>query len=124
MGKYYTLKQVAAQLNISVDTVRRRISRGKITAEKVTGVYGEQWVIKDSELQRLKKHTSEIVKVDNTVKTSQAEVKNIIREVVRAELEQAHAEQLQAIEQLLESRGIKERKGILAQITEIVRGKA
>lgn len=45
-----TIRQAAESLNLSVDTIRRRIKEGKIRAWKVTGQYGKQWVIDPNSL--------------------------------------------------------------------------
>jgi len=44
----YTISQAAGRLNVSVQTVKRRIEAGRIQARKE----GQEWRIKESELLR------------------------------------------------------------------------
>lgn len=45
-----TIKETAELLEVSPDTIRRRIKDNKIKAEKVDGKYGKQWEIKRSDI--------------------------------------------------------------------------
>ena len=46
----YTIHEAAERLNVSKDTVRRRIKKGEIKAEKRQGPYGLAYYIPESEL--------------------------------------------------------------------------
>lgn len=48
---YLTVDEAAKRLGISRDTVRRRIKRGELRAEKRKGPYGECWMIPESEIK-------------------------------------------------------------------------
>ena len=48
--KYYTIKEAAEALDVSAATIRRRIKSGKIKAELVPGVYGQEYRIKEGDL--------------------------------------------------------------------------
>ena len=50
MGEYLTIKEAAAALDVSADTIRRRIKSGEIKAQKLPGPYGKQWQIKEDHL--------------------------------------------------------------------------
>lgn len=46
----YTIREASEYLEVSADTIRRRIKEGKIRAHKVDGKNGLQWAIPESEL--------------------------------------------------------------------------
>ena len=50
INRVLTIKQAAEALNVSPDTIRRRIKAGEIKAEKVHGAYGMQWAINEQDL--------------------------------------------------------------------------
>lgn len=50
IDKVLTIKQAAESLQVSPDTVRRRIKTGELKAEKMPGAYGLQWVIRADDL--------------------------------------------------------------------------
>jgi excisionase family DNA binding protein len=57
---FLTIKQVAEQLNLNTETVRRRIKKGKIKAELLQGEFGEQYFITQEELEKHKVATTSI----------------------------------------------------------------
>ena len=87
--EYLTLKEVAAALGVSADTVRRRIKSGQLKAEKVEGVHGLQWMIKADDLTA----SAEIVEVI-PVKTelNPAALVALIREAVKEEQKEQREE--------------------------------
>ena len=52
MEKLYNLHEVAALLGITVRTARDWVHKGIINASKIEG--GRRWVVKESELKRLR----------------------------------------------------------------------
>ena len=57
-GKFLTTDEVAVYLGISRDTVRRRIKKGEIRATKMTGPYGKQYFIPETEIMAALKNES------------------------------------------------------------------
>ena len=47
-----TIDQVAKLLDVSKDTVRRRIKIGELIAEKHDGPYGLQWMLPEEQFDR------------------------------------------------------------------------
>ena len=58
--EFLTIKQVAEQLNLNTETVRRRIKKGKIKAELLQGEFGEQYFVTPAELGLHKVTTTSI----------------------------------------------------------------
>ena len=50
MDKVLTVKEAAEALQVSADTIRRKIKSGDIKAEKLPGPYGVQWCIREDDL--------------------------------------------------------------------------
>jgi excisionase family DNA binding protein len=70
--KMYTIKEVAQRLEINEMTVRRRIQKGEIKAEKIKGAYGDQWMIPADQFTDLA--TQDIAVVPVTRQISVAEL--------------------------------------------------
>lgn len=56
-NKLFTIYEAAAILEVSKDTIRRRIKKGVLTAIKDEGPYGSQYFIPESEIYKFQKTT-------------------------------------------------------------------
>ena len=92
--KHLSIQETAEALGVSKDTVRRRIKKGQIHAEKFNGPYGLQYYIPESELSPAE--INELIEVNRSLTPQE------IKEVVQ----QAYAEQQGEIKQEIE--GLKE----------------
>lgn len=63
---YLSIEEAAKRLGVSSDTVRRRIKRGDLRAEKQKGPYGYCWMIPESEI-RIAQEITEVVPVNRPV---------------------------------------------------------
>lgn len=80
----YSIKEASEYLEVSVDTVRRRIKEGKINAHKVEGKNGLQWMIPESELTG--NNAAQIIEVipvkrEITPETMQSYIRQAMEEV-------------------------------------------
>ena len=92
--KYLSIQEAADALGVSKDTVRRRIKKDQINAEKFNGPYGLQYYIPESELSPAE--INEVVEVNRSLTPQE------IKEVVQ----QAYAEQQGELKHEIE--GLKE----------------
>ena len=87
----YTIAQAAEALGVSKDTIRRRIRKGEIYAEKKPGPYGEMYYIKEQDLAQAAE-IIEVVAVSRPVEVQ--EIKKLFQALhdeiaqLREELEQ------------------------------------
>ncbi len=63
---YLSIEETAKRLGVSSDTVRRKIKRGDLRAEKQKGPYGDRWMIPESEI-RTAQEITEVVPVTRQV---------------------------------------------------------
>jgi len=63
-GEFYSVREAAAELQISEATLRRRIKSGKIKADLVSGVYGLEYQIPIEEIHPAYQ-TVEVVEIEN-----------------------------------------------------------
>lgn len=86
-----TIKEAAEALNVSADTIRRRIKENKVRAWKAPGAYGLQWVI-DSETLADYQDLVETVPVRHNLDPGvlMGNIRNVVaeatREVIREEM--------------------------------------
>ena len=83
-GTSVSIKQAAEMLNVSPATIRRRIKNGEIKAKKAEGKNGLQWVINPADLAE-SQEVKEVIPV--TYNLTQEDLKAIVREAVKEELE-------------------------------------
>lgn len=86
MENWLNIGQVAEILEVSKDTVRRRIKSGEIEAEKRLGKNGEQWMIDGDKLQKAMQEI-EVVPVSRAV--SVAELEQAMRKAIAAAVSEA-----------------------------------
>ena len=112
------IREAAESLNVSHDTIRRRIRTGQIRAEKLEGVYGLQWVI-DEESLADNKHIIEIVPVKRAIDSNQLmdnirfTIQDAIQEAIKESTE-AQTEEIKELRQEIEAltNAIKEQNAI------------
>lgn len=92
-----TIKETAEALDVSVDTVRRRIKDNKIKAWKEQGQYGEQWAI-DSDSLADYQHIIEAVPVKYNMSPEKL-MDNIRHTVMEATQEAARKGTLEAMQE-------------------------
>ncbi len=96
---YLTIDEAAERLGVSSDTVRRRIKRGELRAEKRKGPYGECWMIPESEIK-----TAQVI-TDVIPVTRQVSIPDLVT-AITAKVTEALTEELAgtraAIEDLIE----------------------
>lgn len=63
---YFTIDEAATRLGVSRDTIRRKIRRGELQAERRQGPYGIQWMIPESEI-RTAQEITDVVPVNRPV---------------------------------------------------------
>ncbi len=67
---YMTIKQVAQLLECSEKTIRNRIAKGEILADKIKGPYGEQYCIPRDQFE-VATTVQDVVTIDNTLELKQ-----------------------------------------------------
>ena len=82
---YITIKQAAQALEVSPDTIRRRIKKGEIQAEKFNGEYGYAWYIPESEITKARE-VVDVVPVNRSL--SREQIKGVIKEAVSEEMQE------------------------------------
>ena len=88
---HLTIKETAKALDVSEQTIRRRITKGEIPAEKMVSEFGERWLIPISFIE-VATATVDVVPVTRQVSVAEIEkaLTGIIDEVV-----QKHTKSLQ-----------------------------
>jgi len=89
--EYLTIKEAAKALEVSPDTIRRRIKQGKMKAEKRPTPYGEAYFIADSEL-------SPAIEVVTIARPQDTELLELVKQL-HAELQELRQEVAQLKEQ-------------------------
>lgn len=87
-----SIEQVAQLLNVSKDTVRRRIKIGELVAEKHIGAYGEQWFLPENQFDTARM-IQDVVPVTRSVSVSelQAVMQKALSETVTQAVQQETA---------------------------------
>jgi excisionase family DNA binding protein len=87
-----SIEQVAQLLNVSKDTVRRRIKKGELVAEKHIGAYGEQWFLPENQFDTARM-IQDVVPVTRSVSVSelQAVMQKALAETVTQAVQQETA---------------------------------
>lgn len=78
-----TIKQAALALGISAQTVRRRIAKGELTANKEVTAVGEMWLIPESAVKAAI-HTVEVIPLTRSV--TPAEINHIVGSAVAVQV--------------------------------------
>lgn len=76
---FLTISQAARSLGVSKDTVRRRIKKGELNAQKLNGPYGMAYYIREQDLARAQQIT-EVVPVSRQI--SPVQLQKIISDAV------------------------------------------
>ena len=132
MDKMLTIDETAQLLDVSKDTVRRRIRKGELIAQKHMGIYGQQWllpasqferksvVIQETEVVPLTRHLS----VPDLQAAIRAAISDTVSTAVREELEELKQQLVTASNQIEKQRYIIEEQQraliALGQVTEEV----
>lgn len=100
MENWLTIEQVAEILEVSKDTVRRRIKSGEIEAEKRVGNFGLQWMVNADKFNKAMQSV-EVVPVTRAV--SVAELEQSMQRVIASAVTQAvKAETIAIREEMVE----------------------
>lgn len=91
----YSIAEAAKLLGCSTDTIRRRIKKGEIQAEKKDGPFGLAWYVKESQLAPARQ-LIEVVKVERAL--SREDIRQDIAEGVRAAVKPQLEEQSRRLE--------------------------
>ena len=91
------IREAAEALEVSHDTIRRRIRTGQIRAEKLEGVYGLQWIVDEDSLFE-NKQIIEIVPVKKAVDSNQ--LMETIRYTIQDTIQEAMKESTEEIKEL------------------------
>lgn len=95
-----TIDQVAKLLDVSKDTVRRRIKIGELIAEKHDGPYGLQWMLPEEQFDQARM-IHEVVPVTRSVNV--AELQALMSQSVSAVVSKTIQEETQGLRSQIES---------------------
>jgi len=79
-----SIQEAANALGVSRDTVRRRIKKGEIPAEKISGPYGNMYYIREKDLAYAQ-HITDVVAVNRELSAEQ--VRELMEEAVAKQVE-------------------------------------
>lgn len=98
-----SIEQVAQLLNVSKDTVRRRIKIGELVAEKHIGAYGEQWFLPENQFDTARM-IQDVVPVTRSVSVSelQAVMQKALAETVTQAVQEETGKLMEEIKSLKE----------------------
>ena len=82
--RLYSIKEAAEALQVSKDTIRRRIKKGQIKAEKHEGPYGFAYYIKESQLAEVRE-IRDVVPLNRPI--SREQLKGVVKEAVSEEFQ-------------------------------------
>lgn len=94
-----TIDQVSQLLNVSRDTVRRRIKAGELQAEKHNGPYGEQWMLPEAQFDQARM-IQDVVPVTRSVTV--AELHGVMQKVMAETVAQAVQAETKALTDQIE----------------------
>lgn len=95
-----TIDQVAKLLDVSKDTVRRRIKIGELIAEKHDGPYGLQWMLPEEQFDQARM-IHEVVPVTRSINV--AELQALMSQSVSAVVSKTIQEETQGLRGRIES---------------------
>jgi len=101
--KLYSIKEAAKALGVSPDTIRRRIKKGELTAEKLNGPYGMAYYVTENELAQVRE-IREVVPFNRPF--TEEKLKRVVREAVSEEIGELKEEVAELRRQLEEARMI------------------
>ena len=107
-----TIDQVAKLLDVSKDTVRRRIKIGELIAEKHDGPYGLQWMLPEEQFDQARM-IHEVVPVTRSVNV--AELQALMSQSVSAVVSKTIQDETQGLRSQIES--LKEQLAVQQETT-------
>lgn len=99
MDEWLTIEQVAELLEVSKDTIRRRIKTGEIDAEKRIGAYGLQWMIDSEKINRAMQNI-DVIPITRAV--SVAELEQAMQRTIASAVSSAIQTELQPLKEHIE----------------------
>ena len=103
--KLYSIKEAALALEVSPDTVRRRIKKGELRAEKMEGPYGQAYYIPENELFEAAE-VKEVIPFNRPV--TEEKLKQVISEAVNEEVRELREEIAELRQELERTRQLQE----------------